>query len=266
MFIIKIMTVYKIKWKSFIADLYVPERQGTKIVVLLPGLPKSSNVEKLIENFLRSGCIVLYPNFSGSFDSGGFFDGQQCLNNVGEFIKWAKRPSVKEIYFGKKIRFNPKNQIILAGISFGALAALKRYNGDVKKILLLSPVMLLRQDEIKKITSFNFKANIDSLISLLKKAFPYTYRIKSYKDFKIFLNGHKDDQSQESIRKRLATLKIPTLIIHGKKDTSVPWDISVALKKTVKNNNIAWRFLDVGHSISSYDQNTLNIISEFIKN
>lgn len=258
------MIIYKTKWKHYIADLYIPKKKTGKVVVLLPGLPKSSSVEKIVKNFLKLGCIVLYPNFSGSFDSGGLFSGSQCMKDVVEFIKWARQESATELYFQKKINLGQKNKILLAGMSFGALPGLYGHVNNINGLILFSPAIIFNQNDIDKITSHNFQGQMNSLVLLLKKAFPYTYRVKSYSEISNFLYGKNKYQSIKSIKKTLKNIQIPTLIIHGKIDTSIPWIISDTLRKDVRNPLIKWSFPSVKHSTSSYTANELKVVSNFI--
>lgn len=178
------MIVYKVKRKSYIADLYVPTNPNDKVVVLVPGLPKSTNIDKLVKVFLDSNCVVLYPNFSGMQDSGGALDGQQSIKDVREFIKWGCQKQLTEIYYGEKINLGTKKKIILAGMSFGATPTLLAVNQKVERLILLSPALIFNQKDIKQIIDFDFNSQMKSLINLIKKAFPYTYRIKSEKSFK----------------------------------------------------------------------------------
>lgn len=258
------MIIYKTKWKEYIADLYIPEQKTDKVVILLPGLPKSSSIEKIVKTFLKSGCIVLYPNFSGSFDSGGSFGGPQCVKDVAEFINWAHQESVTELYFQKKIDLGLNNKIILAGMSFGAFPALYGHANTVDGLILLSPAIVFNQNDIDAITPFDFQKQMNALISLLQRAFPHTYRVESYDMLTNFLHGKDVHQSVEEIKFALKNIQIPTLVIHGKSDSSIPWVISDTLKKSTNNSLITWKFFAVGHSTSSYTTNTLKVISKFI--
>lgn len=259
------MIIYKIKWKSYRADLYLPEKSKNKIVILVPGLPKSSNVDKIIKEFISSGCLVLYPNFSGTFDSGGTFDPLQSIKDVQEFIECARQSQLTELYFDKKIELGSDKEIILVGMSFGAIISLLACNNKVDKLILLSPALLFNQDEINKIINFYFKSQMDHLISFLKKAFPYTYRVRSLNSLKQFLHGKMSILHKKNIEDLLNKLKTKTLILHGKLDSSVPWQISNELKKSTNNSFIEWRFFKIGHSTSSYNRSSLNKISDFIK-
>ncbi len=260
------MIVYKIKWEKYIADLYIPEKKNRKVIILLPGLPKSLNIEKIVKLFLTTGCIVIYPNFSGTFDSGGIFSGEQSIKDVKNFIKWAQQIEVSELYFGRKIQLGLNNQIILVGMSFGAITALLGNNDSIDKLILLSPALLFQQEDINKIVKFDFQSQMNFLFLFLKKAYPYSYRIKSYNYFKRFLYGYNFNQSRNNIERMLTKLKIPTLIIHGKMDTSIPWNVSNSLKQSIENNKIIWEFPKVNHSTSSYNKETFNLITKFIKN
>lgn len=64
------MITYKVKYKKYIANLYVPEQKSGRVVLLLPGLPMSTNINNILKPFLDAGAVVFYPNLSGSYDSG----------------------------------------------------------------------------------------------------------------------------------------------------------------------------------------------------
>lgn len=255
---------YKVKFKSYIADLYIPEKLSEKIVVLVPGLPKSSNVDKLVSTFLENGCVVLYPNFSGTFDSGGNFDGKQSILDISNFIEWAGEPEFTELYFNKKISIGLNNKIILAGMSFGALPSLLGVNDKVDRLILLSPALIFKQSEVSEIITFDFSSQMDALLNLLEKAYSFTYRVSSYETLKQFLMGDIGYLAKDNIQKKLSDLKIKTLVVHGKIDTSIPWQISKELKKNSKNKYITWKFPNVGHSNSSYKKSVLKDIGMFI--
>ena len=127
------MITYKVKYKKYLADLYVPETVSGAVIVLLPGLPRSSNIEKLVRTLTANGNIVLYPSFSGSFDSGGTFSGSQCIDDVQSFVRWAKKGEFKELYFGKNISLRRSRKIVLMGMSFGAFMALLGNHTDVNR-------------------------------------------------------------------------------------------------------------------------------------
>lgn len=259
------MIAYKVKRKGYIADLYLPEETGDRMVILIPGLPKSSNVEKLVATFVKSGYCVLYPNFSGSYDSNGSFSGEQCINDVKEFIKWSQQRRVKEIYFGNTIDLGQKKKnIILAGMSFGALPSLLSESKKIKKLLLLSPALIYRQSDINKIRAFDFSSQMTFLVNLLRRAYPHTYRVKSYVSLKKYLHGSDEKLSISGILHQLSMIRIPTLVIHGRKDSSVPWQISDYLRENIKNQNVDWFFSEVGHSNSSYNTETLKRIKAFL--
>ena len=259
------MIVYKIKWKSYIIDLYLPPKKAGKIVILVPGLPKSSNKDKLIKVFISSGCVVFCPSFSGTYDSGGSFNGLQSVRDVREFIKCGLQSEVKELYFGKEVKLGSHNELTLVGMSFGAVISLLALNKRIDKLMLLSPALLFNQDDISQIVDFNFRLQMDFLMGLLKNAFPYTYRVKSFRLLRQFLYGEITQLSRNNIERFLRKVEIPTLVIHGKADHSVPWQVSDELRKSVQNKKIKWKFPNVGHSNSSYNNRTLMNISKFIK-
>lgn len=259
------MTTYKIKYKSYIADLVLPEGGVRSVTVVLPGLPKSSDQKLLVKALLNAGSAVLYPDYSGSFNSGGIFSAEQCVKDVREFIAMANKSEFKELYFNKKIELG-NCKVNIVGVSFGAIILILANLSNVDKIMFLSPAFLFNQKDIDQIVKFDFKLKMSALSNFLKRAFKFTYRVESFEQLRKFLNGGKDTMRIKRILKKLEELDCDSFIIHGKLDTTVPYEITSHLKEKVSNPRIKWLFPDVSHSVSSYDENTLKTISDFISN
>jgi len=103
-----------------------------------------------------------------------------------------------------------------------------------------------------------------SLLSLLRKAYPYTYSIDTHNDLESFLMGESEINSKENIVRSLQELQIPTYIIHGEKDSGVPVNISKGLESEVTNQQVHWVYVEAGHSISSYPQDVFSAICSFV--
>ncbi len=258
------MITYKVKSGKYILNLYMPERMSGKVVLLLPGVPISSNIDKLLLAFLDAGCVVFYPYLSGSFDSGGDFNGFTHIKEVNELIKIAQKEKITEIYYKKVINIGLNNKIILAGMSYGSLIALLGKTKNIDKLLLMSPVFFLNQKDISNVLDFDFKNQMTSLLHLLKTAFPFSYRPSNFISLKSFLFGESVALKRESIEKSINNIDSPTLIIHGTKDTSVPYKISESLKNSCTNNKIKWLFPEARHSNSSYGNEVFRIIKKFL--
>ncbi len=258
------MVAYKIKYKGFISSLYIPEKSSGKTVLLLPGLPISSNIDKLVQCFLDEGCSVFYPQLSGSFDSTGEFDGFKHIEDIKDLIKMVKQGDYKELYFGETIEVNKDNEIILAGMSYSGVIALLGETKEVSKVLLLSPVLLYNQKDISKIVDFEFKSQMKSLVSLLARAFAQTYRISSPEIIKKFLYGEDEQLRMKTVLEKLEKIQKPVLTIHGKNDVSVPYQIAEFLSKESKNEKVDYHIGEFGHSNSSYTDEAIGKIKRFL--
>ena len=117
------MITYKIKYKGYISSLYIPEKKSGKAVLLLPGLPSSSNIDKLVQCFLDSGCYVFYPQLAGSFDSRGDFNGFKHISEIKNMVKMVQAGRFKELYFNKTLEVSNINEIIIAGMSNSGIIA-----------------------------------------------------------------------------------------------------------------------------------------------
>src|SRR3989344_246194 len=97
------MITYKVKYRQYIVNLYVPEQKSGRVALLLPGLPMSTNISNILKPFLDAGTVVFYPYFSGSYDSGGVFSSTQSIRDVAALHPLTQMTEVTELYFSKKI-------------------------------------------------------------------------------------------------------------------------------------------------------------------
>lgn len=258
------MITYKVKYKEYIVNLYVPEKKTGKVVLLLPGLPMSTNVDKLLKLFLDAGVVVFYPYFSGSYDSRGFFSASQSIRDVEALYPLTQMTSVTELYFGKQIELGTPHEVILAGMSYGAVIALLGHRNLYQKIILLSPALLFNPTDIEGEAGKNFHEQMMSLVHLLKKAHPFTYRLSFFRDLEKFLLGQSSLIQSKSIIEALEKICCPSLILHGENDTAVPAGVTRSLEKKITNSNISWCYTNSAHSVSSYDEESLALMQKFI--
>lgn len=259
------MITYKIKYKKYIVNLYVPEQKSGRVVLLLPGLPMSTNINNILKPFLDAGTIVFYPYFSGSYDSGGSFSAAQSVCDVTALYPLTQMSVVTELYFGKQIELGIPNETILAGMSYGAAIALLGHNNLYQKIILLSPALLFNPTNIEGETGEGFHEQMKNLLHLLKNAHPFTYRTGFSQDLKRFLLGKSNLAQRSSVTDSLNKVKCSSLVIHGEGDTLVPVELTRSLEQEVTNTNISWHYIESSHSTSSYDNESLALIRKFIE-
>lgn len=259
------MITYKVKYKKYIVNLYVPEQKSGRVVLLLPGLPMSTNINNILKPFIDAGTVVFYPYFSGSYDSGGSFSATQSVHDVAVLHPLTQMTEVTELYFGKKIELGTPSETILAGMSYGAAIALLGHKNLYQKIILLSPALLFNTTDIGVEAGEGFHEQMKSLLHLLKNAHPFTYRTGFSQDLKRFLLGKSNPAQRSSVTDSLNRIECPCLVIHGEGDTSVPVEMTRSLEQEVTNTNISWRYTDSSHSTSSYGNESLALIQKFIE-
>lgn len=259
------MITYKVKYKKYIVNLYVPEQKSGKVVLLLPGLPMSTNINNILRPFFDAGAIVFYPYFSGSYDSGGMFSASRSIKDASALYPLTQMPKVTELYFAKQIELGVPKETILAGMSYGACIALLGHNNLYQKIILLSPALLFNPDDIGGPAGKAFQDQMRSLLHLLKNAHPFTYRIRFSRNLKKFLLGESTAVRKRSISNALDKVGCPTLILHGENDTSVPVGITRSLEKEVTSQAISWVYIDAAHSTSSYGEDGLTRLQKFVE-
>jgi len=261
------MVTYKVKYKNYIANLYIPEQKSGKVILLLPGLPPSTNIEKMLSILLSTGAVVYFPNFSGFIDSGGIFGAKNSIKDVAELYNLATKSRVKELYFGKEIEIGKVKEVILIGTSFSSIVALLGHKDKFDKMILLSSALLFNpKDFPTKELGKNFADQMKSLLSLLKNAFPFSCRTGKNSDLKDFLLGRSPLSQKKSVVDALNKLKISTLVLHGKNDTSIPVEIIESIQKNIESPYITWEYTDSAHSTSSYKEDSQKVITDFILN
>lgn len=258
------MITYRTRFKNYLVEVYVPETYSGRSVLLLPGLPISSNIRPILEAFLDAGAVVFYPYFSGSFDSYGTYSPASAIADVSRLQPLTRSESITELYFGKTIELGKPEEVILAAMSYGAGIAVHGHKSLFDKIILLSPALLFKKEEIGGKEGEEFYAQMSHLLHLLHVAHPITYRTGLFGGLKKYLLG-KDSRGQRAgLNKALSNLTQPTLVVHGEGDTSVPASITRSIESECSNKNVSWRYIQSGHSTSSYPAEALSMIQEFV--
>ncbi len=258
------MITYRTKYKGLIAEMLIPEIKNGTTVIILPGLPMSLGKNPIYNSLVNSGFLVILPQYSGSYDSSGFFEFKKCVKDVKKIIELAKKDSINELYFNKNISIKNK-KISMIATSFGGSVAVcaNKYLSEIDSLVLLSPVIEYNQKKISNLKKdFDFKSQMNGLFNLIRSGYKFTYRIKKYNIFKKDMFGIGLCKPIDFFKK----ISIPTLVIHGQKDTSVPFDITQKIQNSFKNDLINWFYPEnVGHSMSSYNDEIINEIIKFIK-
>jgi len=255
------MINYRIKYKNTISELYYPKESKEIAVIFLPGLPSFLGKNNITKKLTEAGCIVYQPYYSGTYDSSGYFTPSQCIKDVDQFIKMANKNKQKELYFNKILRTEAK-KIILIGTSFGSSIVAINQNKKVSKKILISPVLTYNQTLIGEIVkNLSFKDQMKGLLRLITKGYPLIYRMNNIKEWREFLFGKNDKFNPiKFLQSNKISEKIT--IIQGINDSSVPEELNKIL---LRKFNIHAKFVvdkTAGHSISSYSEKIISMISK----
>ena len=186
------------------------------IYLVAPGLPQFTH-RKFFKDKVNKNTAFFYLYYYGGWFSGGKFLFKNCVKSIKDGIDFIKNKQGIRTFVNKKIQWNYQN-LFLVGNSFGGNVVLstKINRQDIKKIILYSPF-------------FVEYSNIKDNQKMLK------FFIRGYKNN--FRGINLEEWKQYFFKKdKLSFLKLndtfpPIEIIHGKEDTTVPFQSSQKLQK-----------------------------------
>lgn len=206
------MIAYRIKYESYISEMYLPEKGNGFGVVYLAGLPASRGKNKLSELLVENGFTVFQPFYSGFGDSGGLFTPTNCINDASSYAKMALRPIQEELYYGEKMATGVQ-KLILVGSSFGGSIAALSSEDDYQATVLLAPVLDYKDQALE--------ADLKGLIHFLQFGQPFTVRMGSVKAWEEFFEGEGDGSQ---IKEGLMAKQKNVYIFHGTMDSTVSFE------------------------------------------
>lgn len=194
-------------------------------VIILPGWQHNSEhwtkVSELLNQLEVNHEIIDLPGF-------GKEAFQKEIVNIEHVTDWLE----------KKLSRDEYSEIILVGHSYGGRVAASfasREPAKLKKVILIGSPNLYHIDKKTK-----FKKFISKLLlpfkSLLPEKLKEKFRSADYKKVhgtqleNLFKNIIGENQST-----LLGKIKVPTLLIWGENDTSVPISVAFGIKKIIKN-------------------------------
>jgi len=175
-------------------------------------------------------------------------------------------------YFDHFINQLNLKKVAIIGNSFGggvAVATTIR-NNQVSKLILNASVGISNQTPLRKMLGVTFS---DFTLRSLKNSSGKKDFWPSLVDFVILLKKHLfslkktalsiSEMVQKGIESDLAKIKVPTLILWGKKDFVLPMEIGFKMKEKIKGAEL--RIVDGGHSwIQARPEELTDLIYEFI--
>ena len=185
--------------KKLFSVLHIPEKSTDKIIIISHSFKADKDYDRIGVNFAKKACsgsyAVLRFDCYGSGESEGNFEDSSLISqkeDLEDVIKFVKDKGY--------------NQIALAGLSQGAAMSVLVYNPKIKLLILWSP-------------AFDVKVLYDRYKKYFeKKDFLLRSRIRDKSKVKI---GKKMWESFGKIKvfKKIPTIKSPTLVIAGSKDS-----------------------------------------------
>ncbi len=216
---------------------------SSRIVIFLHGFTGNKNesnfsFSRQAKLFDKNNIDSIRLDYYGSGDSDGEFQDMNFHDLIIQgrlIIDYVKSLEYKEIY--------------LEGMSMGGALAIKLASIDIAKLILISPAINMRE-----LTKNIFENNV------------------------ILPNGNADVRSlelsrefQESIQsidifEDIVDLDIPTLIIQGTKDISVPYENALIVKDKIKNSTlITVEGGDHVYSAAKYMNTLFTNVLKFVK-
>lgn len=216
-----------------------------KTLVFIHGVSSSSSAWDLYEKKFETKYNILSLDLRGHGKSLKYenFDDYQIQNFASDIYEL-----LKELHIEKSI---------LISHSFGTLVALEfmvLHQDMLTKVIFLSPNYNMKGRFLSKILRPLLK--ITSLLSI----FPFSPKPKNHIDYEVYKNTGDwnirrlfTDIRNTGLRvylycirqsytfdreKFLKEIKIPTLIIHGKKDTISPVSSSICMAEKIKNSEL----------------------------
>ncbi len=211
---------------------YISMGKGTPFIILHGWGSGSDRWVREAEIISEKGYQVIVPDLPGFSESGK-------LNRpwtVNDYVKWLED-------FTQELKVQ---DFYLLGYSFGGAVAAKtavRFPQRVKKLFLVASAVIRKQTAKK-----NFSAKISKFIkifyflpyyALFRKA---VYKFIIRKSDYIYTEGIMKKTYQnvvlDDVSYKLSFIRVPTVIIWGDKDQSVPIEDAYTIKEKVKNSKL----------------------------
>jgi len=213
--------------KNLALHLYYSEKslKNNKVIVkniylMAPGLPQFTH-RNFFKDKVSEDTAFFYLYYYGSWFSGGKFLFKNCIKSIGDAIDFVKSRQGIKTFDNKKIVWDYQNLFLVTN-SFGGNVVLsaKISKKDIKKIILYAP-FFIEYSSIKdnqKMLEFYVRGYKNNFRGIDSKEWR-SYFTKKYK-----LSFFKLDGAFP-----------PVEIIHGKKDTIVPFQSSQKLQNKYPN-------------------------------
>lgn len=210
----------------------------------LPSHPYQHNPAK-VEELLKLGFVLLYPNYIGTWASYGTMKWEKCIDTVLLAIEFLNGGVGTELYGNSEVKWKVRD-IILVGGSFGGSVALVAGSKShaVKKIIsIAAPTNWRNHSKIEG----EKEEPIEDLFYSIKRGWENLWRIPGKDEWDRLAEGSADINPVDY----LAKLKEKDVfLIHGARDFVVSPKRSSDLYSKLKGGKGNHKFLlleDAGH-------------------
>ena len=253
------MIIYRLKSKTIIYDLYLPQQPNGKVILYVPGLPGHPRKRDLGESFAANGFTFFEMRFQGSWESDGVFTMDNCVASLTEAYNFVQKGVGMELRRGVEKTW-AHNEIILFGNSFGGGVILSSDIKDQLTCVLLAPVTKIKNIKDSVVVLPSGK---DDLYSLLTDGYANVYRGLIESDWNNFLNG-KTLINPENNFENLMNKKL--LFVQGDSDTTIlPVDTNNFVKE-LQNRGIDAKVvsvIDAGHG-SDLEDKSIDLLKSML--
>ncbi len=199
--------------KEIFAEVFVPAKQFTKVLIMCDGAPSVPSKKTLAEFFVKKGYVVIHIRYRGTWESRGVFLEKSLDQDILDVIdELAPRRSFAglpkgfvDLWTKEKYKIDAK-KIVLLGSSFGGPAViLASRDPRVDKVIAVSPVIdWARDGKAERMKDFIpymldvfgmvYRTNRQGWDKLMSGTFysPHAER-KTVDGSKIFILAAKDD-------------------------------------------------------------------------
>lgn len=207
-------------------------KKPAKFLIICHGCPSHPYDENPATNqrFMQDGFVLVYPEYIGTWGSGGQCNFENAVDTVLKTIKLLRKGAAKDIKSNHVVKWNAK-EIILIGGSFGGSVALVAgaKSNHIKKIVAVSPVTDWRTHN-----KLNFKEeDLTQMWKIINGGLNNYWRARK-PDYMKLMNGKLDLNPIDYID---VLKEKNTLFIHGINDKEVNYRRSENFNQKLKTGS-----------------------------
>ena len=207
--------LYKFNSGGIFFEASFPQKSNGKTIIILPGLPEYPRPKKIMEDLSLKGYHVVYPRYSGTFESDGLFLKRSPSEDVVFLLNELRNDKLVELYAKEKKKI-PCNEVIIIAMSFGGSVALEIAKSDKfkdTKFIIGAPVL-----DFKTHGDIPGEQDLRNLKRFLLDGFPNIYRFEE-RDFDNLLEGKVISTAYDT-KKFYGDITV----FHGTNDEAISFD------------------------------------------